>query len=633
MTRPRWALAAAATGLLCAVLVLGPSPAPAAAVTGAGPVTAAQLDSGFGSQGEITDRYQIPVWDYRVDGLRARGPDIGQAVNNAPLAVASAIFWLTTFMVVALVWLLRFALDFGVAGTLLGPVEELIGVYDGFVGALGLVPLALMLCVFWFGLAALRGRIGKGAGEITLSFVLATLLGSVLAAPGETLLGERGLLGRSKEIGATVAVLAVQDPAVAVQAEPCRQAPPDGEALVDGCLEPGRPVPDRRDPQVLRWILQTWLVDLYVRQPHQYIVYGERLDCPVTLTVRRSGPEASGDGDPCRPHPCLDQYNQILRTSPADLEGRGNPTADPNSYLYDLMHPDAGGYAHDPACGEHGARLAAYNNSGDWGRVGLALFLLLALILLAGFVVAGVLLPLVVGQVMVAVLAVALVFVLPVALLGGGGRQALWRWFGLLLAALLMIVVALVGLSLMLVTTDLLLRGNWHLSISLLLVCVSSVAFLWLQKRLLKGGMSGGQAAGAALGRIRFGGQVGGGLAPAGGRAAWARAATGGVDPVLHTLTLGQYREDLRERGRYARQLRNQDAVQERNPQYARRTVRRHLDAEDAAHAADQGYAWRAVDRHEEAADRVRAARPDRLDRQVFREQEALAAWHRKRRS
>ena len=534
---------------------------------------------GFGSQGDVTDRYGIPVWDYQVDGLRARGPDVGQASNTVPLGISSMLFWFAKFLVVALVWLLKFALDFGVASTLLGPVEELINVYQTFVNQLGLVPLALTLCVFWFGLVALRGRMGKGFSEILLSFVLVALLTAILAAPGATLLGDQGLLGRSRDIGSTVAVLAVQDPSVALQAPGCRQVTPVDEPLIDGCLpdELGEGVPAADDPHVLRWILQTWLVDLYIRQPHQYIVYGQRLDCPLTLNVRRSGPGSSTEDDPCRPHPCVGRYNEILRTRPADLEGQGSPSADPNSYMYDMMHPEAGGYEHPPECGEAGRELAAYNNSGDWGRVGMAVFLVGALALLAVFLAAGVLLPLIVGQVLIAILAVALVFVLPVALLGGGGRQALWKWFGLLLAALLMIVVSLVGLSLMLITTDLLLRNNWHLSISLLMVCVSSVVFLLIQRGLLRGGMSGGVAAGGALGRLQIGGSGGGG---GGDPPGWSRTASAGLDPVIRTTTLAPMRENMQERRQLVRRLHNEDVVQARHPEFLRHDMTRRRAAE-----------------------------------------------------
>ncbi|HLV57552.1 MAG TPA: hypothetical protein VKY81_01555 [Natronosporangium sp.] len=578
MTRHRWAVVAAV--VLLAAPPVGSAPAHAAgaatAATG-GPVPSAPLtaaaaaqpsDSGFGEAGdEITDRYGVPVWDYRVGGRQAGGVfDVGSHVNNVPLHLSSLGFWFVKFLVVALVWLLGFALDFSVATTLLTPVVELIGIYQSFVDRLGLVPLALMLSVFWFGLLALRGRVGRGVGEIAMSFTLLVLLGAVLAAPGATLLGDTGLLGRAKDLGSMVALLPLQDPS----ATPVCAPPAAGGPTVDGCAtgvaaEP--PLPGD-DPRVLHWIVQTWLVDMYVRQPHQYIMYGQRLDCPLELRMRASLGDP-GQGEPCRPHPCLDRYNEILRTDPAELAERIQdqynrrlqdppgarfdpqtglvspperfelpPFADAANYLHDMMDPELGWYAVDDSCGEHGRALAAYNRSGDWGRVGLVVLVLVALVILLAYLLGGVVLPLVVGQVFTAVLAVALVFVLPVALVGSG-RRLLWKWLGLVLAALLLIVMSLFGLSLMLVAADLLLRGNWQLSISLVLVCVLSLVFLKVQRGLLQAGSGAGTAASGAL----AGGAPGGGAAAAGAAAAaggaWSRPAAAGLDLGERALAAG----------------------------------------------------------------------------------------------
>lgn len=631
--------------LAAAVLLLvGPAAPADAAMAAADPVLAQPAPGGgFGDDGEITDRYGTPVSEYEVGGREPSGFDIGGYLAALPLNIAGLGFWFIKWLVLALVWGLGFALEFGAATTLLTPVRELIDVYQSFVDQLGLVPLALMLCVFWFGLAALRGRVGRGAVEIILSFVLVVVLGGVLAAPGQVLLGEEGMLGRARDIGALVAVLPLQDPQVTA----CAPAPSSEDAeQVDGCA-PGQsppPAPTAAEPEVLRWIVQTWLVDMYVRQPHQYLVYGQRLDCPMGLRVR-DGPadDPPADGG-CRPHPCLDRYNQILRTNSAEVEeriratrepsdgpeeppelGLGDdlgvppvePWSEPDSYLHDMMHPERDWYAQDGGCGEDGRELAAYNDSGDWGRVGMAILVLVALLVLAVYLAAAVLLPLIVGQVMVALLAVALVFVLPVALLGGGARQVLWKWFGLLLAALLLIVMSLVGLSLMLVTTDLLLRGNWHLSVSLLLVCVSAVVFLRVQRGLLSGGMAGGVGAGAALAARSSGGSSGG--SPHGaGAPGWSRVATAGIDQgsrgiarggrmaaqkgqavgsaaatasrrtggaathqTARVATFGRYRDRRRERKKIAGEYRNREKVLTKHPEYLERQVARELEARD----------------------------------------------------
>lgn len=534
MSRRHWLMVAVI--LLAAwVVVVGPAASPAGAQAPAGPVVLAQQPAGGDGFGEnaVVDRYGISVFDYSIEGRQGGGVD--GTFQRLGIWLADVLFSTSRLIVVGLIWLLDFALDFGVAELMLTPVQQLIGVYEtNFVGNLsgggwGLVPLALMICVFWFGLAALRGRVGKGFGEITMSFVLAVVLGAVLANPSGFLLGDEGLLGRARDIGVDVAVTAVQAPDQ--DPPPCVQRVPGSDgALVDGCFVDelgGGPPPTRSDPQYLRWIMQMWLVDMYVRRPHQQMVYGQRLDCPLVLTVRGTDDQqvnrCDAPYDDGGDHPCVDRYNQILLADAATVPEEAG--ADPGSYMYDMMDPD------EPVEGcPEGEELAAYLDQGGGDRIAVGALLLLALLILATFLVVGVLIPIIVGQLMVAILAVALIFVLPMALLGGGGRRILWRWFGLLLAAAFMIIVSLVGLALMLITTELLLQSHQRFFfINLLMVGISSVLFLTLQRRMLSGAMAGGRGVGGALSRMRVGGSGGGGD---GGDGGWTRVTSAGYAPI-----------------------------------------------------------------------------------------------------
>lgn len=568
-----------ATLLVAVALMVALAPAAAAADPGSAVLLAQPggVDGGDGfGEHQVTDRYGIPVFEYEIAGRQGGGPD--GTFDRLGLWLSDVLFSTGRLIVVALIWLLDFALDFGLADLMLAPVQQLIGVYEtNFVGTIsgggwGLVPLALMICVFWFGLAALRGRVGKGFGEIAMSFLLAVLLGAILANPGGLLIGDEGLVGRSRDIGVDVATTAVQPPDT--EPPPCVQRiPVGGESLVDGCFVDefgdGAP-PNRSDPQYLRWIMQMWLVDMYVRRPHQQMTYGQRLDCPLVLTVRGTGTGTGAEPDRCDAgyadggdHPCVDQYNRILQASPATAPEA--PGADPGSYMYDMMHPDEP----VPGCPE-GEELAAYLEGGGGDRIAVGLLLLLALLVLAAFLTVGILIPIIIGQLMVAILAVALIFVLPIALLGGGGRRVLWRWFGLLLAAAFMIIVALVGLALMLITTELLLQSHQRFFfINLLMVGISSVLFLTLQRRLLRGSLAGGQAVGGALNRMGIGG---GGGSAGGASEGWARAGTVGYAPSDRWSRNRQARQDVFQSSKYAAQYRDRT---ERRERWARRLTRR----------------------------------------------------------
>ncbi|MGH3680001.1 MAG: hypothetical protein ACRDT2_07080, partial [Natronosporangium sp.] len=185
--------------LAVCVLLLAPAAADAAAPGEPGPVLA-QVDGGGEGFGEdqVVDRYGIPVFEYSIEGRQGGGVD--GTFDRLGIWLADVLFSTSRLIVVALIWLLDLALDFGIADLMLTPVQQLIGVYEtNFVGTIsgggwGLVPLALTICVFWFGLAALRGRVGKGFGEIAMSFGLSAILGAILANPGGLLIGDEGLV-------------------------------------------------------------------------------------------------------------------------------------------------------------------------------------------------------------------------------------------------------------------------------------------------------------------------------------------------------------------------------------------------------------------------------------------------------
>jgi hypothetical protein len=577
------ALAVAVVLLVAAGYVVGPAAGiavaqePGAAILAQEPggATLAQVDGGDGfGENQVVDRYGIPVFEYEIEGRQGGGVD--GTFDRLGIWLADVLFSTSRLIVVALIWLLDFALDFGVADLMLVPAQQLIGVYEtNFVGTIsgggwGLVPLALMICVFWFGLAALRGRVGKGFGEIAMSFLLAVLLGAILANPGGLLIGDEGLVGRARDIGVDVATTAVQPPDA--DPPPCVQRlPVGGESLVDGCFVDefgGGTPPTRSEPQYLRWIMQMWLVDMYVRRPHQHMTYGQRLDCPLVLTVR--GTDGGDDASRCDApyaeggdHPCVDQYNLILQSDPATAPEA--PGADPGSYMYDMMHPD------EPVAGcPEGEPLAVYLESGGGDRIAVGMLLMLALLVLAAFLAIGVLIPIIIGQLMVAILAVALIFVLPIALLGGGGRRILWKWFGLLLAATFMLIVALVGLALMLITTELLLQSHQRFFfVNLLMVGVSSVLFLGLQRRLLRGSLAGGAAVGGALNRMKVGG--GGGDAGGAGEG-WVRTASVGYVPADRWSRDRKARGDIARNAKLTAQVTRQ---RERRQRWARRITRR----------------------------------------------------------
>jgi hypothetical protein len=84
----------------------------------------------------------------------------------------------------------------------------------------------------------------------------------------------------------------------------------------------------------------------------------------------------------------------------------------------------------------------------------------------------------------------------------------------------------------MLITTELLLQSHQRFFfLNLLMVGISSVLFLTLQRRMLSGAMSGGRSVGGALSRMKIGGSGGGGGSGSGSDG-WTRVTSSGYTPI-----------------------------------------------------------------------------------------------------
>ncbi|WP_430787129.1 hypothetical protein [Actinoplanes sp. G11-F43] len=417
-------------------------------------------------EGNLLDAYYFDAAYGTVDGLTNSDVRLGTMIADWVLSLDKMI-------VRAACWLLNASITFGVADALLGPAAHVADEYQTqVVDRFGIVHMALMICVFWFGFAALRGRVGKGAGEILISFALAGISGVVLAAPADTVLGDEGLLGTTRDIGITLAALPLDD--------------------TDPATNTGRLTPNNViDP------FEEAIVDVFVRQPHQQLAYGVVFD-------------DTGDGA----HPCLDTYNKILKT------GREE------SPMY-LPMKDC-----DPRLAEHlrqdtGSRI-----------IGTLLVTIGALILLI-YVVVGVVIPVLGGQVALAFLAALLVIALPVSLTGGPGRRALWVWVGATTTVVAVIIVGFGSLSFFLVTTGAMIKveGGGFL-LRLLMVDVIALILLAVHRRISHNARTHVRHTTRRLDRARIGGSGMGGV---GGQAWSMRAVWHDVQAtVRHPITAGR---------------------------------------------------------------------------------------------
>jgi len=334
--------------------------------------------------------------------------------------VTGTIFSYVKLVVGGSCWLLRHAMNFDIAERLTDPIDELVQKYElHFVQRFGLINLFLMLCVFWFGLAALRGRVGHGVGQILVSFLLSVVGAAILAAPGKTLLGADGLTQSVQNFAIEVSSVAMGNDQ-------------------SGSSDPAQPGEFQRTKE-----FEHAIVDIFIRKPHQLLAYGADLDDP-------GGPH----------HHCVDEYDRMI-----DRGRWANP--------YREMR-----------CDWLNLNLVTFSTERPVG----AFLVLVAALVVAVFVFVGVILPVIGSQILMAFLAVAFVFVFPIALLGGGARSPLWAWVGAVFGALLSVVMGFINFTLLLITIKAIIGFEGvDLLIKLLLVDVVAVTLLIAHRRIQAG--------------------------------------------------------------------------------------------------------------------------------------------------
>jgi hypothetical protein len=356
-------------------------------------------------------------------------------------------------------WVITWAYTFGFANELAEPAGAMAATYnESMLGPMGLAEFALLCAVAYAGWQVLRGRLPRGAGELAVSLVVATVGTIALKDPAAVM--DSGLSAASRLSGDVLAVAAHE---------------PNGSGS-DSAASAGRYV--RGEYGAALGPLKAAIHRAYVAEPNELINWGELLD-----------------GN------CAELVDRVLETGPHGADD------EPRTVM-----------GSDPAC----ERYASFNADPTFERLGAALLVLIAA------AISVVLLVLVAGTVVVAqLIGIALIALMPFALVGGifpgGGRQLLWRWVVAALRVLIVIVAMALFLSFLLLSMTGLLdatKGRSLLERFGILVILTVVAFV-ARKRVVRAGQSITERWGRRLETARVGGT---------GGASWLRpAAVGGA--------------------------------------------------------------------------------------------------------
>lgn len=394
-------------------------------------------------------------------------------------------------------WLVDWALQFRFAEALAAPAAAVADRYQlAVVDRLGLGSLALFAAAAWAGWHALRGRLSRGAGEFGMSLAVAAVTAVSFAAPASVLLGDTGLLGRTRDLSLEVAATAMSEDGASTSAA--------GAATVT------------TNP------LTKGLRHAFVELPHQLLDWGRVLE------------DVDGDG-PERAHPCLPTYLELVTTGPHGVDD------EPRTAMKDSGCTDLADFNHDPSSDRLMAAVLV---------LVAVFFVMVLLCAVAGTLVAA--------QLSTAVLVMLAPFALAGGLLPGAGRQLLWRWLMAVARALAAVVMTAVFLALFLVTIEALLSATagQPLMVQMGVLDLLVVCSFLARSRLLRSGRRIVSNAGRRLETMRIGGSRNGVMGAAAADAPglpFARMWAENRAELRHMRALGPHRRPGGARGHAAR--------------------------------------------------------------------------------
>ncbi|MFH9016048.1 hypothetical protein ACH4C6_32305 [Streptomyces sp. NPDC017943] len=412
----------------------------------------------------ITSSEGVPIDGYE---LNAEGGSIVSFKTQSLAFALSGLFTLIRLLVGLAGWAIEVAFRFPLLKILTRPAQKVADTYDiVVVDTLGLKGLLLAWAFVFAGFMIVRGRLGRGLGEIFLTLLIGAIAASALIRP-DTLLAQDGPLGQSQQVAAEVAQQSVNS--YDWGGKLASKGPCDGMAgnAEIKCLEREEEAPVSAE-DVAR-PLQDSVTNALIVKPFMLLEYGRILD-PAKASDRKAyavhlkwvsgGYKAfDGDGDgeancdqlpkPARKY-CEEQNEKKDACSrikgPArkycerdtDDAPRGLPELTPGGALLDASNAIvtdedrefAAFLADMKRAGDVGKACAAYAEEPTWWRVGGAFLLLIGAAFICGMLLSSAIVLLGTQGVCAAAAAAGGVTFIA-GMLPGPARQSVWKWLSL----------------------------------------------------------------------------------------------------------------------------------------------------------------------------------------------------------
>ncbi|MEU8951605.1 hypothetical protein [Streptomyces sp. NPDC048489] len=458
---------------------------------------------------DITSSEGVSINGYE---LSASGGSIVAFKSQALAFALSGLFTLIRLLVGLAGWAIELAFRFPLLKILAGPAQKAADTYNSVVvDTLGLKGALLAWAFVFGGFMLVRGRVGRGLGEIFLTLLIAALAASAFVRP-DYLLAQGGPLGQGQQVAGEVAQesvnsydwggkLASRSPCdgMAGRAElKCLQQ--DGEGPVSAA-EVARPIQDS-------------ITNALIVKPYMLLQYGRILD-PAKTSDRKAyavhlkwitgGYLPSGPSDRAK-DACSLIHGSAKQYCERDVDGRPHgsdelPTLTPGGELLDTSHAIvtdedqsfAAFLADLKKAGPVGEACADYAEKPTWWRVGGAALLLVAALFICGMLLSSAIVLLATQGICAGAAAVGgVTFV--AAMLPGPPRQSVWKWLSVWGIALLTMVGVCAFVPFFGIAVDATITNGPDLMVErILLIDVLAIAGAAGHRRLLAGITSFGQ--------------------------------------------------------------------------------------------------------------------------------------------
>ncbi|MFE9976217.1 hypothetical protein ACFYRD_37305 [Streptomyces hirsutus] len=403
----------------------------------------------------ITSSEGVPINGYE---LNADGGSIVAFKTQALAFALSGLFTLIRLLVGLAGWAIELAFRFPLLKILIRPAQKVADTYDNVVvDTLGLKGLLLAWAFVFAGFMIVRGRVGRGLGEIFLTLLIGAIAASALIRP-DTLLAQDGPLGQSQQVAAEVAQQSVNS--YDWGGKLAGRGPCAGMAGMQEvkCLEREGEKPVSAE-EVARPI-QDSVTNALIVKPYMLLQYGRILD-PAKDSDRKAyavhlkwvtggykATEDTGDGDKEDPCELIEGPGKQYCERDTDASGNSSlPELTPGGELLDASTAivtdedrEFSVFLQDmKKAGDVGEACAAYAEKPTWWRVGGAALLVIAALFICGMLLSSAIVLLgTQGICAAAAAAGGITFI--AGMLPGPARQSVWKWLSIWGIAVLAVV-------------------------------------------------------------------------------------------------------------------------------------------------------------------------------------------------